>query len=551
MAQENIAAQRPGSPFAIPIYRRFWAANLCSHMGYIIGSVGAAWLMTRIAPSPKMVALVQTSITLPMMLLAFFAGAVADSHDRRTVLILAQAFMLVCAATLFAVSLAGWITPWLLLACMFGIGCGMAMNNPAWQANVGDIVDKPVLPTAVAYNSIAFNIARSAGPAFGGMLVAAAGSVAAFAVNAVSYTALLTVLLRWRRPPVARALPAEGVWRAMGDGLRYFAMSPQIVRTVARSFLFGLSSSAVGALMPVTARELLGGGANVYGFILGAFGLGAVAGAFATARLRVRWTIEQIQLAASLAIAVGAAVTAFSGFLPLTMLALALVGGGWILGVSTLNVAVQLASPRWVVARMIAIQQTGFFGGMALGSFAFGLIATGYDVSTALLTSAAAQLAVIVAGRLLPIRNPAGLDLDPGDWIVPEPVVEVEARSGPILVTVDYRVAEADAAAFLDRMAAWRRLRVRDGARQWRLHRDLAEPDRWVETYRVPTWTEYARHNSRRTRADMILLDEIRALQIDGRPTQVRRMLEIAPDAARGQVPAEEVATLSANDIGS
>ncbi|WP_156840588.1 MFS transporter [Novosphingobium aquimarinum] len=545
-----MADTAPPSPFSISIYRSFWIANLCSHLGYVIQSVGAAWLMTRIAPTPKMVALVQTSITLPMMMLAFFSGAVADSFDRRKILIAAQIFMFATAIVLCLLAYAEAITPWLLLACTFAIGCGMAINNPAWQANVGDIVPKPVLPAAVAYNSIAFNVARSGGPAIGGVLVAAAGSAAAFAVNAVSYTALLAVLLRWKREVPERKLPAEGVLQGMGDGLRYFAMSPQIFRTVLRSLLFGLASSATGALMPIIARELLGGGATVYGLILGAFGVGAVAGAFTVTRLRARFRVEQILFLASLAVACGAAVTATSGFLALTCVSLAITGGGWILGVSTMNVAVQLASPRWVVARMIAIQQTGFFGGMALGSFLFGIIATRFDVTTALLVSSAAQLLVMASARILPVADAADVDLDPGDWSAPSPAIAIEGRSGPIAVSVAYQVAHDDIPAFLAEMRDWRRLRLRDGARRWQLYRDLASPETWLETYRVATWTEYARHNLRRTQADMELQERILTLQIGGRRPQVSRMLEVSPDSAAVQAARREtLPTMPVPDI--
>ena len=130
-----------------------------------------------------MVALVQASTTLPIMLFSLAAGAVADNFDRRRVMLIAQCFMLVVSAALTVCAYLDLITPWLLLAFTFLIGCGTALNNPSWQASVGDMVPRADLPAAVALNSVGFNLTRSVGPAIGGAIVAAAGAAAAFAVN--------------------------------------------------------------------------------------------------------------------------------------------------------------------------------------------------------------------------------------------------------------------------------------------------------------------------------------------------------------------------------
>ena len=360
------------SPFRYPIFRRVWSASIVSNLGGLIQSVGASWMMISLAQSADMVALVQASVTLPIMLLSLVAGAVADSLDRRKVMIAAQSFMLVASATLSICAWTGVLTPWLLLTFTFLIGCGGAFNQPAWQATVGDMVPRAELPGAVALNSMGFNLARSVGPAIGGAIVAASGAATAFAVNSVSYIALLTVLSRWRPPANPQPMPRESLGMAVTVGIRYMAMSPAIARVLLRGAVFGIGASAVMSLMPVIAKELIAGGPLTLGALLGAFGVGAVGGAVSTARLRKVWSTEVIVRSATVGFGIAAAVAALSSNLVLTMAALSLAGAGWVLALSTFNVAVQMSVPRWVLARAMSIYQMSAFGGLAAGSWLWG-----------------------------------------------------------------------------------------------------------------------------------------------------------------------------------
>jgi MFS family permease len=461
------------------------------------------------------------------MLLSLWAGAVADNLDRRKVMLCAQSFMLLVSVALAASAWAGVLTPVLLLAFTFLIGCGIAFNGPAWQASVGDMVPRPALPGAVALNSMGFNIARSLGPAIGGVIVQAAGAAAAFFTNALSYVALIVVLARWRPAQAKRLLPRERLGEAMGAGVRYVAMSPSIRTVLLRAFLFGLPAAVVPALMPVVARDMMTGGALTYGILLGAFGAGAVGGALGSSPLRRRLSTEWIIRIASLSLAGGAAILAVSTLLPVTVLALVVAGAGWVLALSTFNVTVQMASPRWVVARALALYQMAAFGGMAIGSGLFGLLAEHQGVTVALLAAAAVQAAGGVAGLVLPMPRVEEMNLDPlSRWTEPATAVPIEPRSGPVVVTIEYRIAAADIVAFLAAMAERRRIRRRDGARHWTLLRDLGEPDLWIERYHVATWLDYVRHNHRRTKADADNIGAIRALHAGPDAPLVHRMIE-------------------------
>ncbi|UZK65939.1 MFS transporter [Sphingomonas sp. M1-B02] len=517
----------PRSPLSIPIFRAVWLASMASNFGGLIQSVGASWMMLSLSASPQMIALVQASTTLPIMLLSLWAGAIADNLDRRKVMLVAQSFMLLVSIGLAVGAWLGLLTPWTLLIFTFLIGCGTAFNAPAWQASVGDMVPRPVLPSAVALNSMGFNIARSVGPAIGGAIVAAAGAAAAFLTNAVSYLGLIVVLSRWRPDVPARVLPREGLWLAMGAGVRYVAMSPAIRVVLLRAAVFGLAASAVPALMPLIARDLVGGGPLTYGMLLGGFGIGAVGGALVSSRLRRFLTTEWIVRAATLALAIGAAGAAASRILPLTILSLGVAGAGWVLAISTFNVSVQMASPRWVVARALALFQMSAFGGMAAGAWIFGLLAEHHGPVLALGGAALVQALGTLLGLRWPLPPISDLNLDLlGRWHEPETAVPVDMRSGPIVITIEYRIDPANIPAFLTAMDERRRIRRRDGARHWALLRDLGDPLLWVERYQVATWLEFIRHNQRRTYADDANTAALRALRIEGEEIVVHRMIE-------------------------
>jgi MFS family permease len=389
------------------------------------------------------------------------------------------------------------------------------------------MVPRAQLPAAVALNSMGFNIARSVGPAIGGLIVAAAGAAAAFAVNAFGYIPLIIVLARWRAPAHPRLHPPETLGLAIGAGIRYVAMSPAIRIVLLRSAVFGVAAAAVMALIPVVAKDLLAGGPLTYGFLLGAFGLGAVAGALGNARLRQRLSTEAIVRWASVGFAVAAAIIGVSDSLLATMSGFFVAGAGWLLALSTFNVAVQMSAPRWVVARALSLYQMATFSGLALGSWLWGEVATEASISAALLMGSIVMLACAVLGRWRPLAQTVELNLDLlRAWKEPSTVVPVDARTGPVVITIEYVIRQEDIAQFFDAMAERRRIRRRDGARNWRLLRDLADAELWIERYETPTWLDYVRHNSRITHHDAMIPQRLRALHRGAEPPRVRRMIE-------------------------
>lgn len=515
------------APFRHQNFRTLWGATLVSNFGGLVQAVGAAWLMTQLTESATLIALVQASNTLPIMLLAIASGALADLFDRKTLLITAQLIMLIFSVMLTVVSWQGWLTPWMLLSFTFLIGAGQALYNPPWQASMGDLVPREDLPAAVTLNSVGFNMMRSVGPAAGGLIVAIFGAAAAFTINAVSYLPLLGALARWKPEIAPRQAPRESFVPAVGAGLRYVALSPNLLRVILRGALFGFAAVAILALLPLVAKNHPDGGSLVFGGLLGCFGVGAIVGAILNPRIRAKFDNENVIRFGFLGFAVAALILGTTNALWLNALAMLPAGASWVLALSLFNVTVQLSTPRWVVARALALYQTATFGGMAAGSWIWGAVAGASGVQTALLWAAGALAFGGIIGFWF--RAP---EIDTGD-LTPanrfrEPALQLDlrGRSGPIMVMVDYQIAQEDVPEFIKLMRLRRNIRRRDGARNWALLRDLEHPNLWSESYHIATWDEYIRHNLRRTKTDSETAVELRKLHRGEGDPVVHRMIE-------------------------
>jgi len=524
------------APLRFPVYRRIWLASLLSNLGLLIQGVGAAWAMTQLASSPEMVALVQTALMLPVMLVAIPAGAAADMYDRRRVIIAALLISLIGASLLSALALAEQISPLILLFFTFVIGSGMALFGPAWQASVSEQVPVEALPSAVALNSISFNIARSFGPAIGGVIVATVGAVAAFIANALLYLPLLFVLLTWRRVHEPPRLPPERMGRAIISGARYIIHSPPIRIVLVRTFLTGIVGASVSALMPLVARDLVAGGAQTYGLMLGCFGLGAVAGALNIAAVRRRLSTERAIGVSAIVMGLAICTIALSRSLPITGCALVVAGAAWMLSVTLYNITVQLSIPRWVTGRALAGFQAAIAGGIAIGSSIWGSATSHWSVEIALLLSGAAMALLPLLAWWLPLplaETPADEALEP--LADPEVNLNLNPRSGPVVVEIDYRVALQDARPFYQLMQQVQLIRQRNGAHDWSIARDIASPELWTERYSCSTWLDYLRQRDRATEAERQVEREAHAFQSGDTPLVVRRRLERPLGSVRWQ----------------
>ena len=535
------------APLRHSVFRRIWLASLVSNLGILIQGVGAAWAMIQMTSSADKVALVQTALMLPIMLISMPAGAIADMHDRRIVALISLSIALAGATALTVLAWLNLVTPNVLLALCFIVGSGMALFGPAWQASVSEQVPTETLPSAVALNGISYNIARSFGPAIGGLVVATSGAVAAFATNAVLYLPLMVVLFLWNRTSEPSRLPRERLNRAIVSGVRYIANSPSIRIVLIRTLVTGVCGGSVSALMPLVARDLLHGGAQTYGIMLGAFGMGAVVGALNIAEVRKRMSGEAAVRACAISMAGAIAAVALSHQAVLTAAALVLAGGVWMLAVALFNIGVQLSAPRWVAGRSLAAFQASIAGGIAVGSWGWGHLTDIAGVETALLVSAGLMLVSPLLGiwlRMPPVgaRNEAAAEV----LADPEVRLSLTGRSGPLVVEIEYRVAQDNARLFHNVMQEVQLSRQRNGAYGWSIARDIADPELWTERYHCPTWLDYLRQRNRATQSERALHQRAIDFHIGPDPIRVRRMLERPFGSVRWK---EDTPDIAANEV--
>lgn len=523
---QTISADGITAPLRHLTFRRIWLASVLANLGALIRSVGAAWAMTEMTSSADKVALVQTALMLPVMLISMPAGAIADMYDRRIVSLVSVVIALAGATALTGFACLGLITPNLLLALCFVVGSGMALMDPAWQSSVSEQVPLEALPAAVALNSISYNIARSVGPAIGGIVVATAGAVAAFALNVLLYIPLIGALFFWKRISEPSRLPPESLSRAIVSGVRYIINSPSIKVVLVRSMVTGGIGGGIIALMPLVARDLLHGGAQTYGIILSAFGLGAVIGALNITEVRKRLSGEAAIRACALSMGGAITAVALSGQPVLTAVALFLAGAVWMIAWALFNIGVQLSAPRWVAGRSLAAFQAAGSGGIAVGSWAWGYLADVTGVQTALLISAVLMLASPMLGLWLRMPRVSSREQNAEMLADPEVRLELSGRSGPLVVEIEYRVAQENARAFHNVMQDVQLYRQRNGAYGWSIARDIADPELWTERYHCPTWLDYLRQRNRWTQSERALDGQATAFHVGPQPVRIRRMLE-------------------------
>jgi MFS family permease/quinol monooxygenase YgiN len=513
-AADAQAAANPGplAPLKLRAFRWLWLAALGSNVGTWMHDVGAGWLMTGLSPSPLMVSLVQAATTLPILLLALPAGALADVVDRRKLLIVCQGGAALLALLLAILGFAGAITAWVLLAITLGLGVFAALSNPAWQTIMTDLVPREQLPQASSLNSVSLNLSRAIGPALGGLAVAhLGGPAAAFALNAVSFVGIILVLAAWRYRPPERAVPGERFLGALKAGVRYVRHSPPIRAVLVRTASFVVFSSALWALMPLIARQELGLSASGYGVLVTCLGVGAVTAALFLNAPRRRLGPNRTLALATLLYAAASATLALTSNPLVGYGAMVVAGIGWLSVVVSLNVSAQSGTPPWVRARALACYLATFFGGMALGSAVWGWLATVLDAGVLGLSGVDGALACASAGLLLGLATMfrwrlvqvSGEDVaQSAHWEMPVVSQGINPDDGPVVITIEYRIRPEDADRFVAAMGPVSRTRYRDGAMSWILSRDTEDPQRWLEVFVVESWAEHLRQHDRVTLGD-------------------------------------------------
>jgi MFS family permease len=502
------------APLRVPEYRRIWSAALVSNLGTFLQLTAAPWLMTELTRSPLLVALVTTALTLPRLLLTLPAGALADVVDRRTLILTGQLTSAVAVGAMAVLTALGLMNPTMLLSLSFLLGIGSAVALPSFQTLLPDLVPRALVAQAITLNSAAFNVARSVGPAIGGALVAAGLTSVAFGANAVSYLAVVGVLLSFPRSKVED--PArQTLLRSTALGLRYARFTRPIRILLVVTAIFALTTASVQALLPMVAVDL-GLGATGFGILYGVFGLGALLAAMTRERVRTRAAARMLPGAM---FAFGVAGVGF-GLAPTPVLAgvaLAVAGLCWVWTLTTLNASVQLLAPRWVRGRVVGLYLLAI-GLQPVGAFGAGLLAEllGAGPSVAVFTAGTAVLGVVAARWQLPVLGQLDEPQAPDDWVMPRHARQVGGT--PILVATTWEIDLEEAEPFLAVMRELRRQRFRTGVHRWSLYRDADRPQRITEFFMVHDWSEHLAQHARMDAEAAAVLTRARAFDRQGGP---------------------------------
>lgn len=533
------AAEGAFAPLRERVFAALWIATVVGNTGSFMRDVASAWMAAEIAGSPAAVATIQAAATAPAFLLALPAGVLADIVDRRKLLLGVQLLMAAASLALSLLAFSGALTLPLLVGLTFVAGVGAALMGPVWQSIVPELVARPQLKSAVALNSLGVNISRSIGPALGGLLLAGVGAGATYLADVSSYVFVIATLLWWKRPPAADDGLAERFPGAFRAGLRYARASSELHRTLLRAAMFFPFGASVWALMPLVSRDLLGGDAGFYGVILGAVGAGAIAGAVALPWLRARFDGDAILMGAALLTSPCVALLALGPPKPAALALALLIGGAWIAALTTLSGTAQGVLPNWVRGRGLAVYLTVFNGAMTAGSLAWGLAAEELGLRGAMLLAAAGLALSALVARRLPL--PAGdEDLSPSNhWPEPAVATDLAHDRGPVLVTIEYRVAPADRIAFREAALRLAPQRRRDGAYAWGLAEDAAAPERIVEWFMVESWAEHLRQHARAAGVQADLQGALRQWHRGEAPPEVRHLVGLPP-AGRNPRPLPE-----------
>jgi len=524
-SDDGVSPDRAGvlGPFRYAAFRMIWIANLFANFGVWAQSVASAWVVTD-APdsSAVLVAMIQVAAALPLVLLSIMTGVLADNYDRRKIMLVGMSVELLIGLTITTMAFMGQLHPVTLIVATLIVSIGSALVTPAWQAAVGEQVPKAFVGRAVLLNSVNFNVARALGPALGGVMLGALGAPWVFLFNCVCYAALIWAIWRWRRELPRRTLPPERILEGVKAALRFTEYSTVTRLVMLRSFVFGLSASALWALLPLLAHGHPSGSASLYGYMLGALGIGAITGSVLIGRVQRRVGVSRLISGAALLFALCLMLLGLTEALPLVFVALLLCGACWIAVLATYNTTVQLLVPDWVKARALALYQTAIFGGLALGSFAWGHFAGTMGARGAM--GAAGVTLLVTVLLLYRSRLPDHVDsrnLTAFPVTRPNAPTDFDPRHGAVLLTIEYQVDPERVSPFVDAMRPLRLMRLRNGADQWQLFRDLEQPRLWREVFVIGSWIQYLRMNDRMTLADRMVLDAAQAFHTGPQPPQV------------------------------
>jgi MFS family permease len=504
------------SPLKYPVFRSMWIAMTISNLGTWMNEVGITWLMATMSTSHLTIALIQSAITLPFLLLAYPSGTLADLVDKRRMLLIIHIVMFLFAVSLAVYSYYDLLTPYLLLVFVFLLGIGNAMLRPAWSASVPNFTPLEQLPNSVTLNTLSTNITRAIGPAIGGFIIYLLGPTAIFCINALSFIALIFALYRWNpeTPKTTSALPVERFLGAFKSGIRYVRNVQALRSVLIRSFIFFFFASASWALLPIVVIREMNMGSQSYGIAMAIIGIGTIFGAFLLPRCHRIMSRNTIIMVATIMLASALLLLATMSNKYTLVITLIALGNAWIFAFSSFMLAAQLVVPNWVRARTLSIVMLTFGGSMGFGSLLWGYLSDVHSTSIALGAASIGLFFTLFFSQRFAIANDY-LDVSPSiQWPMTIPEDTVKPDKGPVMVTIQYQISEENIDAFIHLMDQMKVIRKRNGAYFWQLFHDANDHRLFSEMYMSESWVEVLRQRQRTTAAELTVRDQVRGLHI-------------------------------------
>ncbi|MDO5055978.1 MAG: MFS transporter [Lautropia sp.] len=527
-----------GSPLGERGFRILYTGAVTTSLGYTMQSAMAGWLMANLSGSALMVGMVQAASTMPFLLFGLVSGSVADLVDRRYILVVTHLMMGVAAAGVGLMSLSGILQPWSLVCLTLLCGLGYTFYQPAQQASINSLVPRPLLPRAVALGSVAFNAARSVGPALAGLIAAALGDGLAVLAAAIFFLPMLPA--SWSALPARTPAPPGGqetLWQGVVSGMRFARHCTLLRVAILINISFCFCAAALWAMFPLVAQQRLGLAADGYGVLYSTFGVGAVVSALYLPRLLARFGVGWVIRAALWVWSVASLAVGFSRWMPLAMIATFLAGTAWVGVLAGLSTIAQSVAPAWVRARAVANNQIALQAGLALGSLFWGALVNQSSLQTVLVVSAAVLATFACLSGRMPVALGGEAEVTPDPFLpaVGEPPLvaglaqedAAAAVRGPVQIEYVYVPAPGRRAALAAALQALRESRLRNGAIRWQLldagaradgaadtaatrlrmdRQDAAEAvlaeTALIERFCLDSWAEWQRFPARMMQAD-------------------------------------------------
>jgi len=387
----------------VPNYRRYFAGQIVSISGNWMQMVAEVWLVLSLTDSGLAVGLTTALQFLPILLFGAWGGVLADRFPKRRLLMVTQALMAAPALVLLAVTAGGAVAPWMVFVLVFLRGSVNAVDNPTRQSFAIEMVGPDRLVNAVSLNSVLIHAGRLIGPTIAGLLIVSVGVEPCFALNALTFTAMIFAL--WRMDPAELRTPprVEREPGAVRAGLRYVRHTPELAVPLGLMALVGTFGLNFQVTLPLLARFTFEGGPAAYAALVSAMGAGSVAGALLTgARGRAD---GRLIAAAALAFGVVAALAALMPSLALEIPVLALLGASAVTFAATVNSSLQLTVEPQMRGRVMALYSVVFLGSTPIGGPLVGWLSEAYDPRAALLLAASAGLSAAWAGHVMLVRR--------------------------------------------------------------------------------------------------------------------------------------------------